>query len=119
MSKLLFIAFTGFLLLNQDNWKEVLVKLLNIISEAVSEYFYVFLELFGDSFKDVVKLINILVEDYFDTFQICYNHTLDVLTQMVDNYLDLLKFLIFNLKDVPNSWVYTFGAIVITYILKN
>ena len=119
MSKLLFIAFTGFLLLNQDNWKEVLVKLLNIISEAVSEYFYVFLQLFGESFEGVLNLINNLVENYFVTFQICYDHTLDILTKMVDNYLDLLKFLIFNLKDVPNSWVYTFGAIVITYILKN
>ena len=67
---------------------------------------------------ELLQLID-LVSEYFDTFQICYNHTLDVLVKMIDKYLELLKFLIQNLVGVPfNSWIYTFGAVAATYILK-
>ena len=113
-----FILFTGFLLCHQENWKDVVIKLFDIISLAVSEYFVVFCKLFNISFEGVLFIIDNLVSEYFETFQICFNHTLDVLENMVDNYLNLLKFLIQNLVGVPNSWVYTFGAVSITYIIK-
>ena len=121
MSKLLtifFLTFTGFLLVHGDEWKGVFNHLFNIISKAVTEYFIVFGELFKNAFDGTLQLIDHLVSEYFDTFQICYNHTLDVLVKMIDKYLELLKFLIQNLVGVPNSWIYTFGLVAITYILK-
>ena len=121
MAKLLsifFLTLTGFLLIHGDNWKPEVNHLFNIISKAVTEYFIVFDDLFKNSFDGTLELIDHLVSEYFDTFQLCYNHTLDILAKMIDKYLDLLKFLIQNLVGVPNSWVYTFGAIAITYILK-
>ena len=122
MAKLLsifFLTLTGFLLIHGDNWKPEVNHLFNIISKAVTEYFIVFDDLFKNSFDGTLELIDHLVSEYFDTFQLCYNHTLDILAKMIDKYLDLLKFLIQNLVLVPNSWVYTFGLIAVTYILKN
>ena len=122
MAKLLsifFLTFTGFLLIHGDNWKPEVNHLFNIISKEVTEYFIVFDDLFKNSFDGTLNIIDHLVSEYFDTFQLCYNHSLDILEKMIDKYLDLLKFLIQNLVGVPNSWVYTFGLIAVTYILKN
>jgi hypothetical protein len=122
MAKLLsifFLTITGFLLIHGDEWKPEINHLFNIISKSVTEYFIVFDDLFKNSFEGTLNLIDHLVSEYFDTFQLCYNHTLDILAIMIDNYLELIKFLIQNLAGVPNSWVYTFGLIAVTYILKN
>jgi hypothetical protein len=122
MAKLLsifFLTITGFLLIHGDNWKPEINHLFNIISKAVTEYFIVFDDLFKNSFDGTLNLIDHLVSEYFETIQLCYNHSLDILAKMIDKYLDLLKFLIQNLVGVPNSWVYTFGLIAVTYILKN
>tara|TARA_Y100000389_G_C17227424_1_gene396407 strand:+ start:339 stop:707 length:369 start_codon:yes stop_codon:yes gene_type:complete len=122
MAKLLsifFLTITGFLLIHGDDWKPEINHLFNIISKAVAEYFIVFDDLFKNSFDGTLNLIDHLVSEYFETIQLCYNHTLDILEKMIDKYLDLLKFLIQNLVGVPNSWVYTFGLIAVTYILKN
>lgn len=121
MSKLFiifFLTFTGFLLINGDEWKGVFNHLINIISKAVTEYFQVFGILFKNAFSGTIYLIDHLVSEYFETFELCYNHTLDVIVKMIDKYFELVKFLVQCVVGVPNSWIYTIGFVTVVYIIK-
>jgi hypothetical protein len=110
-----FLGFSIFLVQNSENWKEILIKLLDIVSISVNEYLLIFNNLFDKSFLGVLDIIKILVGDYFITFENCFNHSLDIFEVMINHYIDFLQ----SLTHVPDSWIYTLGAVSIVYILKH
>ena len=116
---LTFLLFSLFLVIHEDDWKDVAIKLLDIIYKTVMEYLVVFQDCFNKAFEGTLALINNLVSKYFTTFNSCFNYALTILNKMIENYLGILKILVKNMTGYPNSIVYMGGAIIIVYIIKN
>ena len=109
---LTFLLFSLFLVIHEDDWKYVAIKLLNIICKTVMKYLVVFQDCFNKAFEGTLELINNLVSKYF-------NYFFTILNKMIENYLGILKILVKNMTGYPNSIVYMGGAIIIVYIIKN
>ena len=116
---LTFLLFSLFLISYPDNWKDVLIKTLDVIYKLVYEYFIVFQDCFNKAFEGTLNLIDHLVSEYFETFVTCFNYTLHVLEDILDNYLDVLKIVVENMTSYPNSLIYMGGTVIIVYIIKN
>ena len=97
---LFFLFFSGLFLYDPYGWPQVIIKLFDIISIAVSEYFVIFNNLFSIAFTGTLNLINDLVTKYFITIQFCIN-----------------KF-VYLLLNIPNYLVLTIGIVCIIYIIK-
>ena len=116
---LTFLLFSLFLISYPDNWKDVIIKTLDVIYKLVMEYFIVFQDCFNKAFEGTLRIIDHLVSEYFETFQTCLKNILNVLEDILDNYLDILKVVAQNMTSYPNSLVYMGGTVLIVYIVKN
>ena len=116
---LTFLLFSLFLISYPDDWKDVIIKLFDVICKLVMEYFLVFQDCFNRAFEGTLALIDHLVSEYFETFQICFKYILGGFEDILDNYLAILKIVVQNMTSCPNSLVYMGGTVLIVYIIKN
>jgi hypothetical protein len=116
---LTFLLFSLFLISYPEDWKVVIVKTLDVIYKLVMEYFIVFQDCFNKAFEGTLRIIDHLVSEYFETFQTCFKYILNVLEDILDNYLAILKIVLQNMTSYPNSLVYMGGTVLIVYIVKN
>ena len=126
MLKLFFLFFSGLFLYDPYGWSQVIIKLFDIISIAVSEYFIVFNNLFSIAFTGTLKLINNLVSEYFiifnNLFNMAFTGTLNLINDLVTKYFITIKYCInkfvYLLLNIPNYLVLTIGIVCIIYIIK-
>ena len=110
-----FLLFSLFLIYYPVDWKDIIVKTLDVIYKLVMEYFIVFQDCFNKAFEATLRIIDHLVSEYLETFQTCFKYILNVL----DNYLAILKVIVQNMTSYPNSLIYMGGTVLIVYIVKN
>ena len=60
----------------------------------------------------IVRVVERSVFGYFLTFMVCWNSILSALQNMIDNYIELLKFLIMRFTTWPNIIIFIFGVAI-------